>query len=64
MAPGHVAADLDHQIGFFQIVIAARHHILAKRRGHGRPPKEDMQRRELVSILPEPIKPFISLLAA
>ena len=44
MAPGHVAADLDDEIGFFQILIAAWHHILAEgahmarhRGGHAKP---------------------------
>ena len=30
MAPGHVAADQDDQIGFLQILVAARHHIFAE----------------------------------
>ena len=30
MAPGHVAADLNDEIGFFQILVAARHDILAE----------------------------------
>jgi len=30
VAPGHVATDLDDQIGFFQIVVTARNHIFAE----------------------------------
>ena len=30
MAPGHVAADLDDEIGLLQILVAARHDVLAE----------------------------------
>ena len=30
MAPSHIAADLDDEIGLFQILVAAGHHILAE----------------------------------
>jgi hypothetical protein len=30
MTPRHVAADLHHQVGFLQIIVAAGHDIFAK----------------------------------
>jgi hypothetical protein len=62
VAPGGVRADQHDEVGRVEVVVGARHHVLAEGavvRRH----REAMHSRELVSMLPLPMKPFISLLA-
>ena len=62
MAPGSVGAGQHDEVGVLEILIDARHDVLAE--GAPWPATEEaMQSRELVSMLAEPMKPFISLLA-
>ena len=62
MAPGEVGADQHDEIGLLQILVESGHRVGAECAAV--PATADaMQRRELVSILAEPMKPFISLLA-
>jgi len=59
MTPGQIGAGQIHQIGLLQIFISARHRSLPGT--PGRPRRDAMQSRELVSIFAEPIKPFHQL---
>ena len=56
-------ADQHDEVGLLEVLVAAGHDVVAEGAACGRRPREAMQRRELVSMLAEPMKPFISLLA-
>ena len=62
MTPRGIAAHQDEEVRLIPILIDARDEVLAER-PHVAGDREDMQSRELVSMLPLPMQPFISLLA-
>ena len=63
MAPGEVRSDQDDEVGLFEVLIVEPGTVSAPKARRWPATAEAMQSRELVSILAEPMKPFISLLA-